>query len=269
MEQRIIFKNKLEELTKAAEAAGGVLQRSQIEKELAGALSPEQMELVFQYLEQQKILIEGWSQDTKSRLAGRRALSLEEGVEGLRGKSEGPEEMEEDAISVLEQYLEEIEALGDVQTEEKGLWLSAALGGDTKALEMLAKAYLPMVCDLAGEFEKDAAMPVEDLVQEGNIALWMALGDLEDVVSVAALEAKLMNAVSTRMEEVLKEELDESDTDQAMVKKVNRLSEAIRSLESDLERNVSIEELSAFLEMPVSQIEDILQLAGDELKIKE
>ncbi len=318
MEPQILFTNKLEELTALAAAGGGVLQKSQVEQLLGDLLNEEQLSLVYQYLEQQKIRVEGWSQTTEERLAGRRRLNLrdvenrtdngenaeqENGVSGDRdeesavgsagteaqsamagfaslfgqgehedavSEEEGSDfdEVEGDALlSVLEQYLEDLGELSEIDGTQRLELLRAAAAGDAAALSKAAESYLPMVCDLAGEYEKDAVLPVEDLIQEGNIALWTELSVLGEVTSLAAAEAQLMNAVSKHMEEVLKTEMDETDSDEAMARKVNRLHEAIRGLQEDAGRSVTVDELSAFLEMSSDEIRDILNLAGDELKM--
>ncbi len=284
MEQKIIFKNKLDELTALAGRQDQSLTKEQIDEQLSGILSEEQKELVYQYLEQQKIRIEGWSQSTRERLEGRRKLDLQDAAEenhvqegrqslwpdelqaNESAADEADDDGEHDGRSALEVYLSELNELTAVENTEKLALLKLAAAGDAAALEAAAQMYLPMVCDLAGEYEQDAAVPVEDLVQEGNIALWMALSALEEAESLAAVEAQLMNAVNTRMEEAMKEEMDESDSDHAMAKKVDRLHQAILSLEDDLGHPVSVEELSAFLEMPVDEINSILNLAGDLLK---
>ena len=52
-----------------------------------------------------------------------------------------------------------------------------------------------------------------------------------------------------------------------MVSQVNHLDEAIKNLERDLERKVSAEELSAYLDMPLEQIRDILNISGDQIEV--
>ena len=42
-----------------------------------------------------------------------------------------------------------------------------------------------------------------------------------------------------------------------------RYGDSIKELSGELERQVSVEELSAFMDMPVEEIEDLLKLAGE------
>lgn len=45
-----------------------------------------------------------------------------------------------------------------------------------------------------------------------------------------------------------------------LVSRVNHLNEAIHNLEEELEHKVSVDELSAYLEMPAAEIEDVLRM---------
>ena len=49
---------------------------------------------------------------------------------------------------------------------------------------------------------------------------------------------------------------------------MNHLNEAIHNLEEELEHKVSVDELSAYLEMPAAEIEDVLRMSGDQIEIE-
>ena len=60
MEQKIIFRQLLHEILEIAEAHGYVLPLSEVDGFFAHAgLTPDQMELIYQYLEEQKVKITG------------------------------------------------------------------------------------------------------------------------------------------------------------------------------------------------------------------
>ena len=48
-----------------------------------------------------------------------------------------------------------------------------------------------------------------------------------------------------------------------LAERLNHLSDGIKKLSDELERKVSLEELSVFMDMPVEEIEDLLKLAGE------
>lgn len=63
MEQKIIFREMLSEIKELADAKGGRLTVDQIDDFFASAqLAGEQMEMIYEYLESQKIQVEGWKQ---------------------------------------------------------------------------------------------------------------------------------------------------------------------------------------------------------------
>ena len=65
-----------------------------------------------------------------------------------------------------------------------------------------------------------------------------------------------------------KEQQDFRDLDEKIAERVNHLNESVKNLEQELEHKVSIGELSAYLEMPVEEIRDILRMAGDKIEIE-
>ena len=55
----------------------------------------------------------------------------------------------------------------------------------------------------------------------------------------------------------------EKSAGELIADRLNELSDGIKELSGELERQVSVEELSAFMDMPVEEIEDLLKLAGE------
>ena len=68
-------------------------------------------------------------------------------------------------------------------------------------------------------------------------------------------------------EEEEEENQDLADKGQKIADLANHLQEAVKNLEEDLEHKVSVDELSAYLEMPEEEIKDILRMAGEEIKV--
>lgn len=100
------------------------------------------------------------------------------------------------------------------------------------------------------------------------MGLLMTLEKLEAADSLAAFRAQLMNGVNRYLQEVLERQRHILEMGKGIENRVNHLSQAIHSLEEELEHRVSVEELSAYLEMPAEEIRDILKMAGDELKVE-
>ena len=85
---------------------------------------------------------------------------------------------------------------------------------------------------------------------------------------VHRLDQQVFDGIRKAMEEAVEMSQDKKDLDDEIVGRVNHLNESILSLEEDLGHKVSMSELSAYLEMPLEEIKDVLRMAGDEMKDK-
>ena len=101
------------------------------------------------------------------------------------------------------------------------------------------------------------------------MALVLALEELNFPENWKIIENFLYEKIREAMEDALSEGQDLKDMGDKVAQKVNHLSEAVHNLEEDLEHKVSVDELSAYLDMPVEEIRDILRMAGDEIDVNE
>ena len=99
------------------------------------------------------------------------------------------------------------------------------------------------------------------------MGLILAVEELQPRESLAAYEAYLVNGISKAMEDACNEHRDRREMGRNVVSRVNQLNEAVHNLEEELEHKVTIEELSAYLDMPVEEIKDLMRMAGDDLDI--
>ena len=164
-------------------------------------------------------------------------------------------------------YLEELAEIEKLsETEEERLFFEA-VNGDSMAKSTLAGQYLETAYELAMTYVA-SELPIEDLVQEGNIGLLLALENLEAKPNLEEYRKQVFAGIRKAMEEAVEMSQDKKDLDDEIVGRVNHLNESILSLEEDLGHKVSMSELSAYLEMPLEEIKDVLRMAGDEMKDK-
>lgn len=242
MEQKIIFREMLTEIKKAADASGNIITRDEVRKLLEGLpLEEEHFQLVYEYLAQQNIRV---------------ADSREEAEEAAGDKEQGS----------LSRYVEELISLEQEMPEDEQQLMRQAMAGDGTARDRLIRQYLPVICAKAEEYE-DCPLPAEDLIQEGNLGLLTAMASLEEYESPAACRAHIFNSVQAAMEAAVRESRRNHEMNQGIVSRVNHLHEAVKNLERDLEHKVSPEELSAYLEMPLEEIRDILRVSGDQIEL--
>lgn len=250
MQERIIFREMLSEIKQLADEKGNRLTVEEIREFFSNAhLNEEQLSMIYEYLAGQKIEVVGYESP--------------HGEENPEGQEAGS--LTEDEY--MEMYLAELESIAEsTEEEEEKLFLLAA-AGDGTAKSRLVELYLKMVCEVAHTYAY-GGLPLGDLIQEGNVALMLALNDLEVMDNLQAYREVLYRAISGAMEEALAEQKDLKELDEQIAERVNHLNESVHNLERDLEHKVSVAELSAYLEMPIEEIRDILRMAGDEIEIE-
>lgn len=234
----------LTEIKHAADAAGNVISKEEIREILGNLpLEEEHFQLIYGYLAEQNITV----------------VDFKEEVEEL------PEEEDRRSLSI---YLDELADLEKEVFEDEHELLKLAAAGDAGARNRLVEGYLPGICEMASDYDGDE-IPAEDLIQEGNLGLLMALESLQEFDSPAACRAHILNSINQAMEQAIKDSRDERKMGEGIVSRVNHLNEAVQNLEQDLEHKVSAEELSAYLEMPLEEIRDILRMSGDQIEVEE
>ncbi len=253
MQERFIFRELLSEIKELADRNGNCLTMEEIRDFFQNAhLTEEQLKMVCEYLVGEKISIAGFQSEKNS---GKETEEMEEEA-ALRVESD-----------YLEIYQAEIEEIPGISEERELELFQLSSAGDQNAKKLLTEQYLKTVFDLSRTFAY-GPMGRGDLIQEGNVALMLALEELEFLDDLEEYRNFLYGKISKSMQDALNDQQDIREMDEKIAERVNHLSEAIHNLERDLEHKVSVEELSAYLEMPVEEIEDILKMAGDEIEIE-
>ena len=232
----------LTEIKNDADAAGGIITREKIKEILKNLpLEEEHFQLIYDYLAEQNIHV----------------LESEEDAQELpEGKSNS-----------LSLYVEELMRIEQEVSEDENELFHQVMREEEGAKARLIEWYLPMICDMANEYEGEE-IPVEDLIQEGNLGLLTAMETLGEYDSPAACRAHILNSINEAMENAIRSGQENREMGDGIVSRVNHLNEAVKNLERDLEHKVSAEELSAYLEMPLEEIRDILRMSGDQIEVE-
>lgn len=242
--ERQEFQKKLEELGRLAEERENRIRAEEVRDFLKDMeLTEEQMELVFAYLASRLVTVEGY----------------------VPAKREEEEEAqltpeEEDFLKQYQKELDYLPLLGEEELLE--LCEQAENTGDGGVKARLTEQLLPEVIRTARGFA-GRGLPLGDLIQEGNIGLMLAMETLglraEGQTALDYLKQEICSAVSAALEE----QQTERQAGDLLAERLNHLSDGIKKLSDELERKVSLEELSVFMDMPVEEIEDLLKLAGE------
>ena len=161
-------------------------------------------------------------------------------------------EFSEEELRALQQYLDELPETETPSEEETAELYRKAAEGDY--------LLLPKVIETAKEMHTRDFF-LMDLVQEGNVGLLVAL---ESVVKAETAEQAIDAAVRETISDFMEEHRVQKHKDNTVVNKVNRLKDAIEELSDGDDMDFSVAELSAYLDMSVEEIEDILRIAGEE-----
>lgn len=241
MENRAEFLKKLSGLVELAKGNESRITIDEVKAYFDGVLSDEQMELVFDYLLSQKIVVQGYFKMQEAEPEKQVTYSDEE-------------------QAYLDEYLQDLQAFKEVKEGEKEVLFTSLLQGNAKAKERLTEIYLREVVEIAKEMYCEEVF-LGDLIQEGNMGLIIGLDELTSEVKA---HSTLVSYIKRQMYMLIKESTELSDRDKKMLEKVNMLDEGIKTLTEELGRKVTIDELAVYMGMAEEEIEDILHLMGED-----
>ena len=165
----------------------------------------------------------------------------------------------------IRMYLKEIGNIPLVSSERE-LYLAKRIEeGDKEAKRELISSNLRLVVSVAKK-HTGKGMYLLDLIQEGNLGLMKA---------VEKFDYRKGYKFSTYATWWIRQAITRAIADQArtiripvhMVETIHRVSKATRELVQEYGRDPSISEISAYLDMPVSKVCDIMKIAQDPISI--
>lgn len=242
MENRAEFLKKLQELVAVAKRQDNCMSIEEVKEYFAKEhLTEEQLELVFDYLLAQKVVVKGYIKITEPEATPELTYT-------------------EDEKAYLEEYLEDLKAFRKEEDGERQVLYRKKLEGNTAAKNRLTEIYLGEVVAIAKEmYHPDIFLG--DLIQEGNVGLILGLEMFDDEKQAHDV---IVGQIRQNIQMLIEEHTELSNRDKKMVEKVSMLDEAIKTLTEELGRKVTIDELAIHLGMTEEEIDDILRLTGEE-----
>ena len=232
----ILFAQTLEKVRKQAKQQQNCISEEQVREAFeALSLSEEQLALVFDYLKKHKI--------------------------GIGEPVDLDEYLSEEEIDYLEEYKKEILLSEPVSDGEREALVLSAMAGEADAQQRLIHVYLPQVIEVAKLYTGQGVF-LEDLIGEGNLALSVGVTMLGALENAAEAEGMLMKMVMDAMEDIITENLQETDKDKKVAERVNRVAEKAKELAGELHRKVTVKELSEETGMSIKAIEDAMRMSG-------
>lgn len=266
-----IFQEKLEQILAQAREQEKTLSGQDIREIFGEELSASQMQSLLEYLRLQGIRL-----DVTRSLAGDGRMFEAAAEKTAGGQGQGAAGQQESCgekadapatdplSSEEEEYLRDYEASlagipAETERERESLWVRYD-SGDGTASARLTELYLPETVKIARELHREEYF-IGDLIQEGNMCLIAALeqGRPENMPGHQWLTDVIRQGIGRWIEE----QREQKYQDESLVEQVRKLEAAIRELSDDEQRDYSVAELSAFLDMDEEEIRSVLSLTGD------
>lgn len=171
----------------------------------------------------------------------------------------------EKEIDVFQMYIREMEGIKSCDREENAGLVAGVLSGDPAARSRLIEGNLRYVMGISRDYV-GRGVPAADLVQEANVALMMAVEELEE-----AGEGGFESFVEQRVREMLSLAVDrqeaEDRTGARIAERVNRLQDVSKDMAEELGREPKVEELARRLQMTEEEVRDTMKVALDAVNI--
>ena len=195
---------------------------------------------------------------------GMEAAQMEKIYEYLRAQGihilhNGEEDREEEE-AYLRAYMSTADSSEEITEEERVFLFRRAKAEDSEAKQRLLEAYRPEVEKIVRQMHRKALF-VGDMIQEGNIGILAAIAQLEDGDDI---HEGILDGIRTAVHSMVREQEEQKWRDDCLVNRVEKLEAAVRNLTEEAGDKFSVEELSAFLDMSVEEIQDILKLTGED-----
>lgn len=245
------FQKKLGDVVELARINNRRLNGELVENLFAGdGLDADQLKSVHEYLKSQGIRI----------LNGEEEEVDEEELNPIlfdENKEADPLSSEEEEY--LKAYMDGVNP-GYVSEEEREILFRRAAEGIIEAKQRLIELYLPEVVRIVRNMHRKEIF-AGDMLQEGNIGLLSALEALETSDNP---HEWILRSVHEAVSQSIRLQQEQSWEDDLLINRVEKLEAAVKDLTDGSEDKFSVEELSAFLDMSVEEIRDVLRLTGDD-----
>ncbi len=264
------FKTALGDLLLLAKASGLKVTEPQIRECFPGwELTTEQWRLIYSYLELNQITVEGHESHPESLSYLRGGDGGEEergGASGKRSKAGASSEkrLTGEDTKCYRMYLEEIRAIEEISEWELPGLLTAVKLGNRAARNRLAEGHLGRVVELAKEYA-GKGVHMADLVQEGNMALLMAMEDFEG----GDFGVYITREICSAMDAALAEQTGERDTGSYLAAQANAIMEATEELVKELGREATLSEVAQRMNLSEDMTRDIMKISMDALAVVE
>lgn len=160
---------------------------------------------------------------------------------------------------VFKMYLEELSYLKEYTEEEEIHMYQELLQGNSEVIKALSDCYLKRVLEIAKKYV-EPKLNIEDLIQEGNMALFLKLKELCGAGNVDDFSGVLNAAIEEGIVNYASEMNGERELENAVVAKISLVHEAKKILKQESGAEPTLLQLSEYTKISIDELEDIVKM---------
>ena len=215
-------------------------------------LNAQQEEMVLEFLSTPHDDPQPEENEPETKEAEYEEIAEKEETKESSAKKESAKDSVTDNIStspMFQMYLEELKDIPEYTKEQQIDMYKKLLAGEESMVHALSNAWLRNVLEVA---KKLAVSPdgFEDIVQEGNMALFLRLSELCGGHEKVDVEEELLTAVEEAMKSCIREQTGEDENENSVVGKVALVSEAVNYLKKQNGAQPTQKELADYVKIP-------------------
>ncbi len=242
------FMRQMLELVDFAKASGGRLTKKQVRDFCSNlALTGPQLNLVYEFLNEHNVEVSGFS-----------------AVEGdSPGSTDGMNHKDSQYVRI---YRRELRGLPEYTVQEKEELYERLLRGEEDAVHPVIESFLKRAATLAGKY-KNRGVPLEDLIQEANLALTMTAGMLCGNQEITDVWKELERGVRGQLIKLVDSHIESQGMENTILARTNLIHEATKVLAEEWGRLATVEELAEYTRMTVDEIRMYVDLSLNEISL--
>lgn len=220
-------------------------------------LTNAQLKLVYDFLDEHNIEVAGHVRTKTGTKKNEDGMAAQNGTDSSWNTEDS---------KYLSVYRRELRGLKEVSEEEQESLYCRLRSGDESAVHPVIEMHLKRVVTLAGKY-KNRGVPLEDLIQEGNLTLITTVDMICGNDSISDVKKELDRAVRARMIELADSQLESRGLENTIVTKTNLIHEATKVLAEEWGRLATVAELAEYTKMTEEEIRMYVDLSLEEIKV--
>ena len=160
---------------------------------------------------------------------------------------------------VFKMYMEELSHLPVYSSDEEERMYAALLEGEEHVIKKLSDCWLKRVLSIAKKYA-EPKLNMDDLIQEGNMALFLTLKKLCGSKEKADVKGILEESIESGILSYASEINSERELENAILGKVSLVQQAKKLLTEENGQEPKIIELSDYTKISVKELEDLVDM---------